>query len=236
MALILSLETSTTVCSVALHNNGKLVASAEMHKEQSHASKLAVLIDQVVKLADIPMSAIQAIAVSEGPGSYTGLRIGVSTAKGLCFALGIPLLSVSTLSLLAKQIQLKAILDNAWLCPMIDARRMEVYCQIFDSEINVLRPIEAKVIDEESFRESLSDHKIIFFGDGAAKCKSVITHSNAFFISDIVPSAKELGFLASEKFSRNEFENLVTFEPFYLKEFLIKKPADKDSAVANKIS
>jgi tRNA threonylcarbamoyladenosine biosynthesis protein TsaB len=236
MALILSLETSTTVCSVALHNNGKLVASAEMHKEQSHASKLAVLIDQVVKLVDIPMSAIQAIAVSEGPGSYTGLRIGVSTAKGLCFALGIPLLSVSTLSLLAKQIQLKAILDNAWLCPMIDARRMEVYCQIFDSEINVLRPIEAKVIDEESFRESLSDHKIIFFGDGAAKCKSVITHSNAFFISDIVPSAKELGFLASEKFSRNEFENLVTFEPFYLKEFLIKKPADKDSAVANKIS
>jgi tRNA threonylcarbamoyladenosine biosynthesis protein TsaB len=236
MALILSLETSTTVCSVALHNNGKLVASAEMHKEQSHASKLAVLIDQVVKLADIPMSAIQAIAVSEGPGSYTGLRIGVSTAKGLCFALGIPLLSVSTLSLLAKQIQLKAILDNAWLCPMIDARRMEVYCQIFDSEINVLQPIEAKVIDEESFRESLSDHKIIFFGDGAAKCKSVITHSNAFFISDIVPSAKELGFLASEKFSRNEFENLVTFEPFYLKEFLIKKPADKDSAVANKIS
>jgi tRNA threonylcarbamoyladenosine biosynthesis protein TsaB len=236
MALILSLETSTTVCSVALHNNGKLVASAEMHKEQSHASKLAVLIDQVVKLVDIPISAIQAIAVSEGPGSYTGLRIGVSTAKGLCFALGIPLLSVSTLSLLAKQIQLKAILDNAWLCPMIDARRMEVYCQIFDSEINVLRPIEAKVIDEESFRESLSDHKIIFFGDGAAKCKSVITHSNAFFISDIVPSAKELGFLASEKFSRNEFENLVTFEPFYLKEFLIKKPADKDSAVANKIS
>lgn len=236
MALILSLETSTTVCSVALHNNGKLVASAEMHKEQSHASKLAVLIDQVVKLADIPMSAIQAIAVSEGPGSYTGLRIGVSTAKGLCFALGIPLLSVGTLSLLAKQIQLKTILDNAWLCPMIDARRMEVYCQMFDSELNALQTIEAKVIDEESFKESLSNHKIIFFGDGGAKCKSVITHSNAFFISDIVPSAKELGFLASEKFSRNEFENLVTFEPFYLKEFLIKKPVDKDSAVANKIS
>lgn len=236
MALILSLETSTTVCSVALHNNGKLVASAEMHKEQSHASKLAVLIDQVVKLADIPMSAIQAIAVSEGPGSYTGLRIGVSTAKGLCFALDIPLLSVGTLSLLAKQIQLKTILDNAWLCPMIDARRMEVYCQMFDSEMNALQTIEAKVIDEESFKESLSNHKIIFFGDGAAKCKSVITHSNAFFISDIVPSAKELGILASEKFSRNEFENLVTFEPFYLKEFLIKKPVDKDSAVANKIS
>lgn len=236
MALILSLETSTTVCSVALHNNGKLVASAEMHKEQSHASKLAVLIDQVVKLADIPMSAIQAIAVSEGPGSYTGLRIGVSTAKGLCFALGIPLLSVGTLSLLAKQIQLKTILDNAWLCPMIDARRMEVYCQMFDSELNALQTIEAKVIDEESFKESLSNHKIIFFGDGAAKCKSVITHSNAFFISDIVPSAKELGILASEKFSRNEFDNLVTFEPFYLKEFLIKKPVDKDSAVANKIS
>ena len=236
MALILSLETSTTVCSVALHNNGKLIASAEMHKEQSHASKLAVLIDQVIKLADTPMSAIQAIAVSEGPGSYTGLRIGVSTAKGLCFALGIPLLSVGTLSLLAMQIQLKAILDNAWLCPMIDARRMEVYCQMFDDEMNVLQPIEAKVIDEESFKDSLSSHKIIFFGDGAAKCKTVITHANAFFISDIVPSAKELGFLASEKFLKNEFENLVSFEPFYLKEFLIKKPADKDSAVTNKIS
>lgn len=236
MALILSLETSTTVCSVALHNNGKLMASAEIHKEQSHASKLAVLIDQVVKLSDTPMSAVQAIAVSEGPGSYTGLRIGVSTAKGLCFALGIPLLSVGTLLLLAKQIQSKAILDNTWLCPMIDARRMEVYCQMFDSQMNTLQGIEAKVIDEESFKDSLANHKIIFFGDGAAKCKSVIAHPNAFFISDIVPSAKELGFLANEKLLRNEFENLVTFEPFYLKEFLIKKPADKDSAVANKIS
>lgn len=236
MALILSLETSTTVCSVALHSNGKLIASAEMHKEQSHASKLAVLIDQVVKLADVSMNSLQAIAVSEGPGSYTGLRIGVSTAKGLCFALGIPLLSVGTLSLLARQIQSKAILDNAWFCPMIDARRMEVYCQMFDSEMNVLQPIEAKVIDEESFKDLLPDHKIIFFGDGAAKCKSVIIHSNAFFISDIVPSAKELGSLASEKILKNEFENLVTFEPFYLKEFLIKKPADKDSAVTNKIS
>ena len=236
MALILSLETSTTVCSVALHNNGKLVAAAEMHKEQSHASKLAVLIDQLLKLADIPMNAIQAIAVSEGPGSYTGLRIGVSTAKGLCFALGIPLLSVGTLALLAKQMKLKTILDNAWLCPMIDARRMEVYCQMFDSEMNALQAIEAKVIDEESFKDSLSNHKIIFFGDGAAKCKPVITHPNAFFISDIVPSAKELGLLANEKFLKSEFENLVTFEPFYLKEFLIKKPADKDSAVANKIS
>ena len=236
MALILSLETSTTVCSVALHNNGKLIASAEMHKEQSHASKLAVLIDQVIKLADVSMNSLQGIAVSEGPGSYTGLRIGVSTAKGLCFALGIPLLSVGTLALLAKQIQLKTILDNAWLCPMIDARRMEVYCQMFDGEMNALQSIEAKVIDEESFREALNDHKIIFFGDGAAKCKSVITHPNAFFISDIAPSAKELGLLASEKFSRNEFENLVSFEPFYLKEFLIKKPADKDSAVANKLS
>ena len=237
MALILSLETSTTVCSVALHDNGKLIASSEMHKEQSHASKLAVLIDQVVKLADISMNSLQAIAVSEGPGSYTGLRIGVSTAKGLCFALGIPLISVGTLPLMAKQMQVKSILDNnTWLCPMIDARRMEVYCQLFDREMNALQSIEAKVIDEESFKESLGDRKIIFFGDGAAKCKSAITDPNAFFIDAIVPSAKELGILASEKFLRNELENLVTFEPFYLKEFLIKKPADKDSAVANKTS
>jgi tRNA threonylcarbamoyladenosine biosynthesis protein TsaB len=237
MALILSLETSTTVCSVALHDNGKLIASAEMHKEQSHASKLAVLIDQLVKLADISISAIQAIAVSEGPGSYTGLRIGVSTAKGLCFALGIPLISVGTLSLLAKQMQLKSILDNnTWLCPMIDARRMEVYCQLFNREMDTMQTIEAKVIDEESFKELLTNHRIIFFGDGAAKCKSAITHPNAFFVDAIVPSAKELGILASEKFLKNELENLVSFEPFYLKEFLIKKPADKDSAVTNKIS
>jgi tRNA threonylcarbamoyladenosine biosynthesis protein TsaB len=237
MALILSLETSTTVCSVALHDTGKLIASAEMHKEQSHASKLAVLIDQLVKLADISISAIQAIAVSEGPGSYTGLRIGVSTAKGLCFALGIPLISVGTLSLLAKQMQLKSILDNnTWLCPMIDARRMEVYCQLFDREMDTMQTIEAKVIDEESFKESLTNHRIIFFGDGAAKCKSAIKHPNAFFVDAIVPSAKELGILASEKFLKNELENLVSFEPFYLKEFLIKKPVDKDSAVTNKIS
>lgn len=237
MALILSLETSTTVCSVALHDNGKLIASAEMHKEQSHASKLAVLIDQVVNLADVSMNALQGVAVSEGPGSYTGLRIGVSTAKGLCFALGIPLISVGTLTLLAKQMQVKPILDNnPWLCPMIDARRMEVYCQLFDREVNALQDIEAKVIDEESFKEPLANHRIIFFGDGAAKCKSVIIHPNAFFVDAIVPSAKELGILASEKFLRNELEDLVTFEPLYLKEFLIKKPADKDSAVTNKIS
>lgn len=237
MALILSLETSTTVCSVALHDNGKLIASAEMHKEQSHASKLAVLIDQVVNLADVSMNALQGVAVSEGPGSYTGLRIGVSTAKGLCFALGIPLISVGTLTLLAKQMQVKPILDNnPWLCPMIDARRMEVYCQLFDREVNALQDIEAKVIDEESFKEPLANHRIIFFGDGAAKCKSAIIHPNAFFVDAIVPSAKELGILASEKFLRNELEDLVTFEPLYLKEFLIKKPADKDSAVTNKIS
>jgi tRNA threonylcarbamoyladenosine biosynthesis protein TsaB len=119
---------------------------------------------------------------------------------------------------------------------MIDARRMEVYCQLFNREMDTMQTIEAKVIDEESFKELLTNHRIIFFGDGAAKCKSAITHPNAFFVDAIVPSAKELGILASEKFLKNELENLVSFEPFYLKEFLIKKPADKDSAVTNKIS
>ena len=234
---ILYIETSSKNCSVAISDNEKLLClTEEVSENYKQSESLHTFVEWALEGAGISMKDIEAVSLGKGPGSYTGLRIGVSTAKGLCFALGIPLLSVGTLSLLAKQIQLKAILDNVWLCPMIDARRMEVYCQMFDNEMNVLQPIEAKVIDEESFKDSLSSHKMIFFGDGAAKCKSVITHPNAFFISDIVPSAKELGFLASEKFLKNEFENLVSFEPFYLKEFLIKKPADKDSAVTNKIS
>jgi tRNA threonylcarbamoyladenosine biosynthesis protein TsaB len=235
MALILSLETSTAVCSVALHDNGKLIAAAEIYKEQSHASKLAVLIDQVMKVAGLSLDAINAIAVAQGPGSYTGLRIGVSTAKGLCYALGIPLISIGTLSVMATQLREQNI-ARACLCPMIDARRMEVYCQLFDYEMNGLQHVEAKIIDDQSFRDHLMDHKILFFGDGASKCKSVINHPNAFFIDDVVPSAKALGVLGNQKFIKNEFEDLITFEPFYLKDFLIKKPASKEQVVANKLT
>ncbi|HEY9008638.1 tRNA (adenosine(37)-N6)-threonylcarbamoyltransferase complex dimerization subunit type 1 TsaB [Ohtaekwangia sp.] len=234
MALILSLETSTSVCSVALHDHGKLIAVAEIRKEQSHAAKLAVLVEQVVKLADASLSDVKAIAVAAGPGSYTGLRIGASTAKGLCYALDVPLLAVETLKVMAAQVQ-QFNKSDAILCPMIDARRMEVYCQLFDASLNTVNNIEAKIIDEQSFVETLTSNKIIFFGDGAAKCKTVIRHSNALFLEDVVPFATQLGYLANNKFEKNEFEDLVSFEPFYLKEFMIKKPADKEQVATNKI-
>jgi tRNA threonylcarbamoyladenosine biosynthesis protein TsaB len=222
--LILSLETSTSVCSVALHNNEKLLAAVEIHKDQSHASKLAPLIDQVLTLADVDRKDLGAVAVTAGPGSYTGLRIGTSTAKGLCMALNIPLVSVGTLEVMAVSLQ-GTLLPDALLCPMIDARRMEVYCQLFTSSHKQITDVEAKVIDGESFQSELKNRKIIFFGNGAPKCKTVLIDSNAFFIDDIIPSATALGTLAYKKYQQGKMENLVTFEPFYLKEFMIKTPA-----------
>lgn len=226
MAAILSLETSSRNCSVAVHRDSSVLALAEIHIGQSHASKLAPMIEEVMSLAGLTFDQLDAVAVSSGPGSYTGLRIGVSTAKGLCYALGIPLIAINTLELLAFQVS-KMITTNSLLCPMIDARRMEVYCMLVDKNLKVISPVEAKVIDETSFDETLKTNDIIFFGDGAMKCKSVITRKNAFFIDDINPSASQLGFLAYDKFIKNETEDLVNFEPFYLKEFAIKKAVSK---------
>ena len=223
MSLILSLETSAKVCSVAIHDDGKLVDTSEIHIEQSHASKLAVLIEEVKNKAGIEYSQLKAVAISSGPGSYTGLRIGTSTAKGFCFALGIPLISIGSLELLAFQMR-EQNPQNAYLCPMIDARRMEVYCLITDSDLNIVHPTEAKVIDEESFREYLDKNQVLFFGDGSDKCKDKIVHKNAKFVSGVYPKASQLGFLAFKKFNKNEIEDLVNFEPHYLKEFMIKQP------------
>jgi len=193
MSLILSLETSAKVCSVAVHDQGKLIATKEIHIEQSHASKLAVLMDEVINESAIQVNQLKAMAVSSGPGSYTGLRIGTSTAKGLCFALDIPLISIGSLELLAFQMS-KQNPSNAYLCPMIDARRMEVYCEIFDSSLNIVRPVEAKVIESSSFEELLNENEIVFFGDGSDKCKDLITHPNATFVSDIYAAASEMEF------------------------------------------
>jgi tRNA threonylcarbamoyladenosine biosynthesis protein TsaB len=217
------------VCSVAIHRGQVLLACAEVHIEQSHASKLAVLIDEVRKLAGIELNELRAIAISSGPGSYTGLRIGTSTAKGLCYALGIPLISINTLEVLAYQVS-EVNLGQAFLCPMIDARRMEVYCLMTDHKLCVKQPTEAKVIDAFSFSDQLENQPIIFFGNGSEKCKDVITHRNALFIKDIYPSAKQVGMMAHQKFLDKEVDDVSNAEPFYLKEFLIKKP------VANKIS
>lgn len=227
MSLILSLETSGKVCSVAIHDDAKLLATSELHVEQSHASKLAVLIDEVRKLSNIEFNQLKAVAISSGPGSYTGLRIGTSTAKGLCFSLDIPLVAVGSLDLLS--FQMKDInYQEALLCPMIDARRMEVYCMVTDASLNPLQPVEAKIVDELSFSNYLDKSTILFFGDGSEKCKDVIQHPNAFFIDGVYPRASYLGMVAFEKFRKNEFEDLVNVEPHYLKEFMIKVSASRE--------
>ena len=171
------------------------------------------------------MNELNAVAISSGPGSYTGLRIGTSTAKGLCYALDVPLIAIDTLSILAAQVN--AInSERSLLCPMIDARRMEVYCSVSDADGSVIQSIEAKIIDEKSFEGLLSERRIIFFGNGAEKCRSTITHNNASFLTGITPSAGQLGLMAFAKFERREFEDLFQFEPFYLKEFKAKKPSN----------
>jgi len=223
MSLILSLETSTHVCSVALHDAGKLIATREVHTPQSHAERLAPMIEEVRRETGLELKQLAAVAIAAGPGSYTGLRIGVSTAKGLCYTLQIPLIAVGTLDVMASQVAPSQPAD-VWLCPMIDARRMEVYCQVTTPDLGVIQPVEAKIIDEQSFASLLEKHHILFFGDGAAKCKSAITHPNAIFVDNIVPLASALGVLAHAKFLEHRVEDLLHFEPFYLKDFLIKKP------------
>jgi tRNA threonylcarbamoyladenosine biosynthesis protein TsaB len=223
MALILSLETSGTACAVALHAGGALVKSLEINEPQAHAAKLAVLIKEVLQQAGFAVHQLQAIAVSAGPGSYTGLRIGTSTAKGICYALNIPLIAVDTLAVLAFAFQQQAGVKKGLLCPMIDARRMEVYCQVMDSTLAVVQPVEAKIIDDTSFAELLKQQQVFFFGDGAGKCREVISHENAFFADNIRPGAPALGEMAFGKFVKNEFEDLETFTPFYLKDFIAKK-------------
>jgi tRNA threonylcarbamoyladenosine biosynthesis protein TsaB len=222
MAFILSLETSTSVCSVALHEDDRLLGLSEIHIEQSHASKLALLVGQVISIAGLEMNQLNAVAISEGPGSYTGLRIGASTAKGLCYALNIPLIAVSPLEVMANQVQ-NTNVSAAYLCPMIDARRMEVFCLVVDENLSLRKPVSSLVIEENSFEELLSQKTVLFFGNGADKCESVIKHPNALFIKGIYPSASQLGVYAYTKYQTKKFEDLIHFEPFYLKEFYTKK-------------
>lgn len=225
MALLLSIESSTTVCSVALHQSGQLLASKENHIPQSTASALMPMVDEVCKQAAKTPSDLQGVIISEGPGSYTGLRIGVATAKGICFTLQIPLVAINTLYLLAYQFKkTNSVLNNALLCPMLDARRMEVYCMLLDNQLNVVRPTEAKVIDTTSFQEELAHQSIHFFGNGATKCKEAINHPGAHFQEGLIPLAQSLGELGFEKFTTGHTEDLSHFEPYYLKDFMIRKP------------
>ena len=223
MAFILNIETATKNCSVSIAENGKTIAIKELNNgNYSHAEMLHPFIVEVLQEANIATDTISAIAVSKGPGSYTGLRIGVSAAKGLSFTLDKPLISVDTLTSLAHSVTIK----KGLIVPMIDARRMEVYSAIFDSNFNKLRAIEAQIIDDNSFQKELLEHKVYFLGDGAAKCKEVITHNNAVFIENKHPSAKEMAVLSYEKYKKNDIEDVAYFEPFYLKDF-VAVPAKK---------
>ena len=215
---ILNIETSTKACSVALHKNGELIVSREdVTTNFSHSEKLLKFISKLFSDAKLSLSDLDAIAVSMGPGSYTGLRIGVSTAKGLCYGLDIPLISISTLKAMSFGMALEIKADL--YCPMIDARRMEVYSAFFDINNTEVRKIQADIIDENSYKKEL-EKKVVFFGDGSEKIKEKIRHKNAMFISDIHPSAKNMGLLSYQKFTKSLFEDLAYFEPFYLKDFV----------------
>jgi len=218
LTYILNIETATKNCSVSVSNNGELIAIKELNNgNYSHAEVLHSYINEVLKEAEISISDLNAIAVSKGPGSYTGLRIGVSAAKGLSFSLDIPLIAIDTLKSLAHCLTI----ESGKIVPMLDARRMEVYSAIFDSNFKQVRDIKAEIIDENSFSEYLENAHIYFVGDGAEKCKDVITHANAIFIEDKFPSAKEMCSLAYDKYKKNDIEDVAYFEPFYLKDFIV---------------
>ncbi|GAB2552518.1 tRNA (adenosine(37)-N6)-threonylcarbamoyltransferase complex dimerization subunit type 1 TsaB [Rufibacter soli] len=229
MAYILSLETSTTVCSVALHLDQQLLSYAELQMEKSHSSHITVMVQQVMEYAGVGLGQLDAVAVSGGPGSYTGLRIGSGTAKGLCFSLDKPLLSVDTLSAMAQQIISVTPQPERYLfCPMIDARRSEVYTCLLTHELEMRLPVEPLILEASSFAPDLEKQPIIFFGSGAAKAQELLApHPNAFYLSNVKPTAKAIGELAWAKWQREEFENVAYYEPFYLKDVYITKPSGK---------
>ncbi len=214
---ILNLETSTKNCSVTLSNNGNVVLCKEIAEQgYSHAERLHVFIEEILKEAQISILDLKAIAVSKGPGSYTGLRIGVSAAKGLCFGLKIPLISIDTLTILARQVSV----ESGLIVPMIDARRMEVYSAIFDANHQMIREVKAEILTSESFTSF--EQTIHFIGDSTEKAKTMLQQSNFVFHDAIVyPSSKEMSALSYEKFQKSDFEDVAYFEPYYLKDFMM---------------
>jgi tRNA threonylcarbamoyladenosine biosynthesis protein TsaB len=224
VAYILNIETATTNCSVSLSFEGEtLVLKEDYNNNYSHAERLHIYIDDVLKEANIKSSQLDAIAVSKGPGSYTGLRIGVSAAKGLCFALNKPLIAISTLEALAHQVNI----SEGIIVPMLDARRLEVYSAIFDVNYNQIRETQAQILDTTSFLNYLDKSKVTFIGNGVAKTKELITHENAIFIEDKLPSANEMSQLAYHKYKINDIEDVAYFEPYYLKDFVALQPKSK---------
>ena len=218
MATILCIETSTTNCSVAIAVDGQIKTIREENNQQySHAEKLHVFIYEVLREANIDKKQLNAVAVSKGPGSYTGLRIGVSAAKGLCFALDIPLISTLTLEVLAQQVKC----EDCYIIPLLDARRMEVYSAVFNSEKKQIRETKAEILEGTSFLEYLETRKTIFIGDGSNKFEALCKHKNAVFLKDGIPSAADMGIMAEAKYKKSDTEDVAYFEPFYLKEFVL---------------
>ena len=225
MSCILHIETSTDVCSVAVSQDGASIFSKEDFKGPSHATELGVFVDEALSFADSHAIPVDAVAVSCGPGSYTGLRIGVSMAKGICYGRSIPLIGIPTLEVMCVPVLLyRDLPEDALLCPMIDARRMEVYAAVYDRALRVKREIGADIVDENSYSDFLAEHPVYFFGNGAAKCKDKLQHPNARFLDDIHPLAKWMFPLAEKAMAQGKFDDVAYFEPFYLKEFVASKP------------
>lgn len=231
MAAIINIETATAVCSIALGVDGHVKAFKEEMEGRSHSSHLTVFIEQMVRDTGVALQEIDAISVSKGPGSYTGLRIGVSVAKGLCFSLGLPLIAIDTLksmavsgerSFLKQQKDIKRHDHSQYCyCPMIDARRMEVYSAIYDSNLNAIRGVEASIIDRTSYSDYLRNSHVVFFGDGMGKCKEVLQHQqNAIFLDGVLPSATDMVGLSERAFKEGGFQDVAYFEPYYLKDFI----------------
>ena len=226
MSCILNIETSTDVCSVAISDSGQVIFNKEDHSGPNHAVKLGVYVDEALDFLDSHGLPLEAVAVSCGPGSYTGLRIGVSMAKGICYGRGVKLIAVPTLELMAVPVLLgeHPEEEDALIVPMLDARRMEVYAEVLDRALKVVRPIQADIVDADTYKEYLDQHHVYFFGNGAAKCMETINHPNAHLVEGIEPLAKNMAPLAEKRFAEGKFEDVAYFVPFYLKDFVAKMP------------
>ena len=226
MSCILNIETSTDVCSVAISDSGQVIFNKEDHSGPNHAVKLGVYVDEALDFLDSHGLPLEAVAVSCGPGSYTGLRIGVSMAKGICYGRGVKLIAVPTLELMAVPVLLgeHQEQEDALIVPMLDARRMEVYAEVLDRALRVVRPIQADIVDADTYKEYLDQHPVYFFGNGAAKCMETINHPNAHLVEGMEPLAKNMAPLAEKRFVEGKFEDVAYFVPFYLKDFVAKMP------------
>jgi len=230
MALILNIETSTEVCSVAIARDGVVIHARENLSGQNHAMLLTVFIGELLNDAQITMEQLDAVAVSGGPGSYTGLRIGVSVAKGICYASHLPLIAITSLEAMAHHVIHQpgnfhyASIDNTLFCPMIDARRMEVYTSFYDNSGKQIRGIQADIIDHQSYLPYLENNFVLFFGNGSAKCREAINHPNAVFINGVITSAENMVSLSEHDFQLKKFVDVAYYEPFYLKDFIATIP------------